>query len=1029
MAIVTTSQNLSAVSYTAGEIIEIRNGATLTINSTPATRPGTIQCITSGKLLIENTSTTTPIVLELFDNTRDLRFEGNGILEIRGNAIEIGTGNGNAQTWNFSTLYSGVLTDITYVEVETAAGSGEYMPWHIIDVTPTYYSANSVINLNPQGSFVATEVDGQQEVLFWDSLLRTLKSGDGINGKAIPTGSKIRIPNILISNQDWQPDVCLIHGIVSAGTPTGGTFTITITNRRTGTVLGTTSALNFNATNTQIDTAIEAILGANTASTSGGPLPTAVTVTLSGTYSTTPLAFTVNSSVTGGTNSQIYCRENDGQNMSLLDLNPSGKLDAEWVMFSQKIRAANNSFSSAICKQVGFGASLLQFSSSNGRLEFDGVHFKASPYVLQGGNNISSIFGSNCSINRYVISGGTPSHLISTIPNLTRCDDVKVFTYIPRQSVSALLALSINVIPNIPIINPRVVGGLLRLTNLTGNVVSNFTHADTPKTLTTVNPSNAVSLINCINLTFANMGNAGTSPTRTSVFVNDSSCSNILIVGGSYDMYNHGAGIITHNGTGFVVKNFTLSNARTTIVSFDATVTFACTAMSGQKTYVTGGQALTPLIDSNQDGQYDLVGCTLDRLNAVNASVENFVGGNFMDLGLTPTTGHVSFFAFGSGQGLAITGATYTDQIGSIFLPSNNDTAEMTIPFAMHGITSFQNVSPRFLGECPEGFARVARIVNNGGVTGGTFTISIYNETNTLIGTTAAIAWNATTTTIDTAIETVTGAGTVTVSGTLTAGFVITFGAGVIRKVIADGTNLTGGTKAGTMESYARYTITEANEVFPGLEFACRVPGTNWPTYQTLNATNLSGAIAALSGYDKGGSGLEMRLKLTATGDAEARRIQQVSILTNIDPDAWDVFDSFITFNGPNPTDVIRIRRMADMNANPPINLYSFTGGGVHEFNVGTNFNEEVYFVRENSAGTVLMRSLPYTQKLGYGNLGKVNLFYGEEIQLAQASTLETLNDLVEARLDAAISSRLANTADTKLDGIKKNTDLIPGTL
>jgi hypothetical protein len=46
MAIVTTSQNLTAVSYAQGEIIEIRSGATLTVSATPATLPGTIQCIT-----------------------------------------------------------------------------------------------------------------------------------------------------------------------------------------------------------------------------------------------------------------------------------------------------------------------------------------------------------------------------------------------------------------------------------------------------------------------------------------------------------------------------------------------------------------------------------------------------------------------------------------------------------------------------------------------------------------------------------------------------------------------------------------------------------------------------------------------------------------------------------------------------------------------------------------------------------------------------------------------------------------------
>lgn len=175
---------------------------------------------------------------------------------------------------------------------------------------------------------------------------------------------------------------------------------------------------------------------------------------------------------------------------------------------------------------------------------------------------------------------------------------------------------------------------------------------------------------------------------------------------------------------------------------------------------------------------------------------------------------------------------------------------------------------------------------------------------------------------------------------------------------------------------------------------------------------------------------INVPITISINGDDDpARRLQQVSLRTNINPDLWTVTDSFITFNGPNPTDVIRIRRLSDVGADPPVNLYSFTGGGQHDLDVGANFGEEVFFVRENSAGTVLMRSLPETLILGYGNLGEVELFYGAEVQLAQASELASLDAFIRARLDAAITTRLANTASTTLDDIKKNTDLIPGTL
>jgi hypothetical protein len=1028
MAIITTSQNLTGVSYSAGEIIEIRNGATLTIDSTPATRPGTIQCITSGKLLIENTSTSTPLVLELERNNRNLRFEGNAIIEIKGAPMEIWTSDGTAKSWDFSTLYSGAITDITYVEVETAPSSGEYMPWFIANITPDFYAAG--FPLANRGSTQKTIFDAEMEVIFWDSLTRELSTGDGTNGKLIPNGCKVRIPNILITNQDWQPDVSFAHRIESTGSPTGGTFTITLIDRRTGTTIGTTGNIAFNAAATTVRDAVIAVLGAGTVTSSGGPLPTAVSLTLAGAYLNTPLAMVVNSSVTGGTNSTIFSLENASTNLTLLDLNPSGTIDAEWVSFSQKVRTVNSSYSRVKLKNTGIGGDAINFANSNGSLDLDTVNFTFNPKTVPSNPALSNI-SSNVKIKKLVIAVATFGNAsISTLPELEVCEDVRVLGWGSRTSGTAVVALNFITLPNIPIVRPLAIGGRINLTNLTGNVIVQPRHSDTPGIQTTVNAAGVIVTTNCIDITIAYLSKYGTSSARNAVFATDAASSNVLVVGGSYNMNDHGAGVIgQHNGAKVAVKNFNLSGSRTNIQSFDAPTNFACTEMSGEKVYVEGGQALTPSLDSNQDGKYDLVGCDLNRLIVANVSVENFIGGNFMDTGLTPTTGHISFFAFGVGEGLEITGGAYTDQIGSIFLPNNNDTAEMTIPYAMHGVTSFQNVSPRFQGECPDGFARAHRIANTGGVTGGTFTISVYDETDTLIGTTAAIAHNSSTATVDAAVEAVTGAGSVTVSGNLTTGYIITFLTGVIRRLTADGTNLTGGEFPGTIEYYARYTITEDNEIYPGLEFACRVPNGTWGAYQTLNGTNLSGAIAALTGYSAGNGGLEMRLKLTATGDFPARRIQQVSLRTNIDPDLWTIKDSFIKFNGPNPTDVIHIRRVADLGENPPINLYSFTGGGVHDLDVGANFGEEVFFVREDSAGTVLMRSLPFTQKLAYGNLGEIDLFYGAEIQLAQASTLESLNALVEERLDATITSRLANTADTKLDGIKKNTDLIPGAL
>jgi len=1000
MAIVTTSQNLTAVSYTAGEIIEIRNGATLTIDSTPATRPGTIQCITSGKLRIENSSTTTPIVLELENNTRDLRFEGNGVLEIRGAPMEIGTSSGSQMTFDFATLYSGVLTDITYVEVETAPSSGVYYPWHIANTTSRFYSLG-LLN-NGIGAAQTTTFSADCEVFFWNSDTRVLTSGDGTNGKLVPTGCKVRIPNILITNQDWQIDVCLIHAITSVGTPTGGTFTITLINRRTGTTIGTTGAIAFNATAATIDTAVEAVLGAGTITSSGGPLPTAVSLTLAGAYASTPIAMVVNSSVTGGTNSIVFSRENSVANQSLIDLTPSGTMDAEWCAFSNKFFMSVSSFSSVKCFNVGFGSAQTLVTNSNGFVDFNKVSSVYSPYTAPTANTISNISGSNSKINGWVItsSSAQTSSLISTIPNLIQCSDVRHIAYGERTSTSGT-GLSFTTIASIPIVRLRCIGGRALFTNLANNVIAEPAFSDRAGTTTTLNATAGLQFLNCTNITIAYPSKASVAVARSSLFNTDAASSNITVVGGTINCDSNPLNIATHAGAGFILQNFTASNLRSAAISLDLPASFAATGIVARKVFVTGG-ATAPGVDSCQDGIYDLVGCDLTAFNAVNASVQNFVGGNFMNVGLTPTTGHVTFGAFGSGNGMALNGSSFTDQIGSVFLPTATDAVVITMPFAMHGITAFQNQWPRLTGETSNGASQVHRIVNDGGVTGGTFTLSIFDADNVLIGTTGNIAFNASTSTVDTAVEAVTGAGTVTVSGALATGYLITF-TGQVRRVTANGTNLTGGTKAGTCEALCSFTRTVAGERHDDLEFAVRVPGTSWPSYQQLTPTNLSGAIAALSGYSAGGAGLEMRLQLTAPTTSNFTRLQQVSILTDIDPSLYTVTDSSITFNGPNPTDVIRIKRFSDNTT-----LYSFTGGGQQFLDVGANFQEEVYFVREDALGTVLMRSLPLTQKLAYGNLGQVDLFYGAEVQLAQSSDVVAIRQKVDAYLDATISSRLA---------------------
>lgn len=190
MAVISTDINLTAVSRTAGEILEITNNATLTVDSSTVPNTGGGRILGQGKFLITNASTTTPIVWTFNANTNDFQVEQNGIIEVRGAPISLGTATGLASE-TFS-LFSAPLDVIPYpslVEVETSAGSGEYWPYFIV------CTAGKTV-LWATTEFCAVGASGR--VLFWNDTTRVLTSGDGTNGSLLPAGANVRIPNIYI---------------------------------------------------------------------------------------------------------------------------------------------------------------------------------------------------------------------------------------------------------------------------------------------------------------------------------------------------------------------------------------------------------------------------------------------------------------------------------------------------------------------------------------------------------------------------------------------------------------------------------------------------------------------------------------------------------------------------------------------------------------------------------------------------------------------------------------------------------------
>jgi hypothetical protein len=1016
MAIVTTSGNITGVTYAQAEIIEIRNGATLTISATPATRPGTIQCITSGKLRIENSSATVPLLLDLHDMTHDLRFEAGGVLEIRGAPMSLAAGTGAAQTYDFTALFGGVIKTMTYVEVEEVAGSGVFMPWPVIQEDPKVNLNAGLLNTiggAAPASFAAGNTDAGR-VLFWHETDRTLRCGDGTNGAVIPTGCAVRIPNIFISNRLLTNSTSILQ-IVTTGTPTGGNFKIEFRSEDNSTLIGTTGTIAHNATAAAIDTAVEAVLGAGTVTNSGGPLPTAVVLTFAGAYaSVRPCVKIVDNALTGGSNAQAHAIENATSNMSLIDLSPLGTMDAEWVSFSNKFHFITDTFKSVRLIACGFGSSAVQLNNSNGTVEIDGLANSRSPFVSQAASQISAVLGT-VTAKRIVAAAKAPlGFAFTTVPGLAVADRITSIIY-GQRSATTSRALSFTTLPaGLKITNVVAVGSGIAFTNLTNATIANWKYADgTLAAQNTLQAQSAAFTVNCVNTTFASYSDAGPMAPRSYALVSSDAASSALkILGAVTNASDNSLGALLMQCGGLELANVTVQNVRGGPF-IDLPTTYLANNLTARKVFGTFQTAQSASgLDACQGGQYDMVSSSIAGITETFAGVNDFVGGNYTDPSLTPTTGHVTFGPFGEGLGLALTGAAFTDALGGVLLPENGDTATVTMPFAMHGITGFQNVAPYLFVDAPGAIANVAVVGNPGGTTGGTFTISVFDSAGALLGTTAALAFNATTSTVDSAVEGIAGVGGgVSVSGSLTAGYAITFPTGQLRIVTVDGALLTGGEFPGVAYAVGRARLLTGTELIGAIttaEFAMRVPGTSYPAYAALTGANLGTAFAALTGYAAGGSGLEMRIKITAGQTNPFTRFNQISLPTNVDPALWTVGDATIHFEGPNPTDVVKVLRFSDDAV-----LYTFTGAGEQSFAVGANFDVEVYFRRETSTGTVLMRTLPATQRVNFGDNGFVALFYGAEVQLAQSSEVLSIKAAVDAYLDVAVSTRLATAGYT----------------
>lgn len=225
------NDDATTTAYAAGDTLYPQSGATLRINtSTTARPPGTIQATATsgGTIDISNSSTTTPIVVQLNTENSDLyTTSAVGLLRVRGDWIIVATGTGAAsQTIDFSNI-GGVSIDYPVcVWVETGDSRHQWLPAGGALATGGYFmpffncaETTDALNINILTDYYGDNDHGPVFQFNKTTKIATFGKGGAVGsslGGAIPgSGKRILYPNIHFTSTVFNATVSARNELMS----------------------------------------------------------------------------------------------------------------------------------------------------------------------------------------------------------------------------------------------------------------------------------------------------------------------------------------------------------------------------------------------------------------------------------------------------------------------------------------------------------------------------------------------------------------------------------------------------------------------------------------------------------------------------------------------------------------------------------------------------------------------------------------------------------------------------------------------
>lgn len=1000
------NKNLADLTYVAGDTIVIRDSATLTVSATPSVRPGSIICNTIGKFRIENSSTTIPLVFSLESYTHDFTMSGNAVWEIDGKMIEVGTGTGALQTFDFNTLLGGAYDNVTYIEVETGVGTGVYQPWIILPAS-VYQYTNTFSYYGGTNPAQIARYTRMSHVMFYDFAANTLSTGDGTTyGSVVPVGAKVRVPNIQVRNklisyaaQRWY--------IKSLGTPTGGTVTFRVYNGFTGAPQGTFT-IPYNATGAQVKTGLEGIIGAGNVTVTTAKLPTTIGIDIASTADPIVLV-TDTQALTGGTTQRIYPEilASDRTVMST----SSGVLSFKNCMFSSQINGNITAPRAVSFDGVGLVSDRAGYIvNMDGDLTLRRFCITSLPHTNSTTGSLSNITGVVTIENSYFWTNANACISIAGCPNVPLIkDSVFVSTPISYGGYS----LAIGSVSSTLIQGCETGGRLLSQYSSDIKFVGNKL-SDSNLKLSSQFAMSGIDIVVCTDIIVAGLTNAGESVPLQSVVKVDVNSKNVKIFNVDYDCKDITRIGVSLQGSDNGVSNCKFWNVGYTTTSgvINTSIPYAYNATINNVLATTNFSNVS-FSRLGSKSRVDGLATSITGFTESMPAMVNFCGGHYLDLGTTPTTGNVIFGSFGAGETLELIGGSYTDQVGDVCLSGESGSVTMTLPFLAKGITSFDETRTLTMLASLQGAELKSYSIRTAYATSGTLVIRVRDTANGKDGNVTIVPSDvaANITDIVSNINAILSPSFVSRSGVL-SGELILKSASDFSITVVSSSLLNGDGESVPPEVYANGLTVFFDESKLHNAYRERVrhyaslsfDGELWSDWTSGDYSTdsimkqLNAIIDAKTTYDPG-DGLMIRMKFEILQPVEGLRLRQINIPTLVDTSKISDGNASVTIDGLTEGQTCSVRLLEDDSL-----LYTFYKNGENTFNLGSNFGERVYFERVDVDNHIVVSDKSVTKDLTFGDNGDVLLFSGSKIALLNG--IEILDTMKEVRRREDIINR-----------------------